>query len=97
MGPVGGRIAVFVTLVQVDILGDKALHEVNVSLARCNMQAREAAGVHDLCIATLEEELSDCVAHVPLSREVHRSVASNGIRVLDVGLGLRLEQDVDDG
>ena len=96
MGPVGCRVAEFVTLVEVDILGDKTLHEVNVTLARRNVQAREASIVHDLWIAALEEKLGDCVAHVPLSREVHRSVSSNGIRVFGVWLRLRLEQDVDD-
>ena len=96
VGPVGWRVAVIVTLVEVNVFGNKALYEINMTLTSSDMQAGEAARILDLRVTTLQDELSNRVTHVPLRGEVHGRVSSYIVGILGVRLRACLQQNVDD-
>ena len=79
VGPVGRRITVVVTYVQVVFLMNEPPHKVDMTLACSDVKAGEATRVLDLSVTTLQEQLGNHVTHVPLCSEMHRSVTSNSV------------------
>ena len=94
VGPVRSTIPKVVTQVYVDIFGDEKFHNLSVSFAGGNVEAREANLVFDLWVASAIHELLECIDHIFLSCKMHRGVSTDILMVLDVRLSSVLEQDL---
>ena len=92
--PVSSTIPKVVTQVYIDILGYKKFHNLSVSFAGANVEAREANLVFDLWVASAIHELLECIDHIFLSCKMHRGVSTDILMVLDVRLSSVLEQDL---
>ena len=91
VGPVGCVVTILITLILIDVLGDKLFDQVSVTFTCRDVQAGEPLLVFDLGVAAIRQEDVDHVLHVELSSQVHRCVTSDSLVVINVDLGAVLE------
>ena len=96
VGPIGSAVATRVSQIEIDVLGDKHLDKLCVTLSGRDMQAAKALLVLYLRITATIQELGDDIFHIKLGGQMHGSITANRLIIGLIYLCLRLQQNVND-